>query len=727
MSGDPFAPLNGAGGAAGNGASPPSGGAGKRGRPAYRPIVPVPASAPPPPEDHPKLGRPAHRWLYRDAAGALLMIVDRFDEPGGKTFLPLVYAAPEAGGAPAWRRQALPPARPLYGLDELARRPEAPVLVCEGEKAADAGAKLFPDHVVVTSPGGAKAAAAADWSPLAGRRVTVWPDADAPGRDYATDAATRMLAAGAAGVGIVPVPGDFPDGWDLADALPPGVEPDGLRALLEAAEPFGEAEGEAGGGRKRGRTPQREMPIEALDDAELFHDSGRVAYITVTVDGHRETWPIRSKYVRQFLSFAFYKQHGSTLTAQTLDDILRILEARAVSEGACREVFVRVGAAGGNLYLDLCDDGWRQVEISVDGWRVLTTPVVRFIRPPTALPLPEPVGGEANPFGALRGLINFGSDADFILVLGFLVASLRPTGPFPLLLISGEQGSGKSLATRMLKCLVDPAVAPIRAAPRDERDLAIAAANAWIYAGDNFSSIPHWLADAYCRLATGAGFSTRRLHSDDEEQIFSASRPGILNAIVELASRPDLADRAVAIHLPPMPADGRAPEREVLRRFEAARATILGGLLDAASVALRRLPGVVLTASPRMYDFAEWAVAAEPAFGLEGVSFLDSYMTNRRDVAAAAFDADPFATAVRDFVLTAHPLGIERAPSALYAEITAWVPEATRKARAWPANAAAFGGKLKRAAGGLRSRGFIVEFVHSGDRRIRIEPTEGAH
>ena len=99
---------------------------------------------------------------------------------GEKSILPLSYCEDDAGRR-SWRWQHLPAPRPLYGLDHLVLRAAAPVLVVEGEKAADAAAKLFPDHVAVTSSGGSNAAGKADWSPLAGRQVVIWPDRDAPG------------------------------------------------------------------------------------------------------------------------------------------------------------------------------------------------------------------------------------------------------------------------------------------------------------------------------------------------------------------------------------------------------------------------------------------------------------------------------------------------------------------------------------------------------------------
>ena len=115
----------------------------------------------------------------------------------------------------AWRWKAPPTPRPLYWARQL---PGAPVLIVEGEKSADAAARLFPTAAVCTWPSGCKAIAKADWSPLAGRRCTLWPDADAVGRDAMAKLAPRLLAAGVTQVRIIQPPEGVEPGWDLADA-----------------------------------------------------------------------------------------------------------------------------------------------------------------------------------------------------------------------------------------------------------------------------------------------------------------------------------------------------------------------------------------------------------------------------------------------------------------------------------------------------------------------------
>jgi putative DNA primase/helicase len=127
-------------------------------------VVPVPRDAPPPPASHVRLGKPTARWTYRNRAGEELGHIQRFDRSnGGKVFLPLTLRRTANGLR--WLRKALPEPGPLYALDQLAARPEAPVLVCEGEKSVDAARQIFPDYVVTTSSGGAKAFNHTDWTP----------------------------------------------------------------------------------------------------------------------------------------------------------------------------------------------------------------------------------------------------------------------------------------------------------------------------------------------------------------------------------------------------------------------------------------------------------------------------------------------------------------------------------------------------------------------------------
>lgn len=196
----------------------PNGAGRSVGRDAAEPVVPVPDGAPAPPAAHPRLGRPVHVAEYRDANGRLVGVIHRYEPPGErKQVLPLVLCAD--GARLSWRWRGFPKPRPLYGLDLLAQRPDAPVVVVEGEPKCDAGRRLIGDRAVVVAwPGGSKAARHVDWSPLAGRAVAIWPDADEPGIEAARWIAEELHRIGARKVGIVNPPAGVPEGWDLADA-----------------------------------------------------------------------------------------------------------------------------------------------------------------------------------------------------------------------------------------------------------------------------------------------------------------------------------------------------------------------------------------------------------------------------------------------------------------------------------------------------------------------------
>lgn len=217
--GDPFAGV--AREVAGSGAQHGSGGSGGDSGQGGEWVAPVPEDAAQPRGKHRDKGAVGSAWAYRDSAGRVLHWVCRFDlADGRKEILPQTLWREK--GQLVWRWKAPPVPRPLFRLDALAAAPAVPMLVCEGEKTAEAAARLFPQLVPVCWSGGSKAVAKADWSALRGRRVAILPDADEPGRAAGEAVAKAAAAAGADGVAIVQLPDGLPEGWDVADAFPEG-------------------------------------------------------------------------------------------------------------------------------------------------------------------------------------------------------------------------------------------------------------------------------------------------------------------------------------------------------------------------------------------------------------------------------------------------------------------------------------------------------------------------
>lgn len=469
----------------------------------------------------------------------------------------------------------------------------------------------------------------------------------------------------------------------------------------------------------RGSEPkQTDILLELAAPAEPFHAPDETAYADIAVEGHRQTWPVRSKRFLHWLTREFLNQTGGAPSIAALRSVLNVLEAKAL-EGPERRVYTRVGSVDGRLYLDLCDKAWKVVEITKDGWKVIDNPPLRFCRPTGMRPIPDPMPGGS--VDTLRRYLNLQSDADFVLVVAWALAVLRDRGPYPVLVLSGEHGSAKSSFTAILRELLDPRTPPFRAFPREDRDLFIAANNSHLLAFDNISSIPSWISDTLCRLATGGGFAVRRLYADLDEVLFDATRPLILNGIEDNVSRPDLADRAVMLNLGIIPDEHRRPEAELWRAFDADKPLILGALLDAVAEGLRRLPDVKLQKLPRMADFAMWAVACETAWRAPG-TFLSAYDQNLYKAVEDVVEGDHVAAAVRTMM-------------AKRATQTPWAGTATDlldalakiagdsvvKSRDWPKSPRALSNSLRRVEPVLRKVGIEIEHSRSGGRmRARL-------
>jgi hypothetical protein len=451
---------------------------------------------------------------------------------------------------------------------------------------------------------------------------------------------------------------------------------------------------------------------------ELFHTPTGVAFADLTINGERQTWAIRSDTFRALLRRCHYEATGTALDSAAIRSTLDLLEARALFDAPERAVHVRIAEHAGHIYLDLADDRWRAVEIGPDGWRVIGSPPVRFRRPAGMLPIPAPERGGS--VEALASFLNLPSRNDFALIVAWLLAALRFGGPYPLLAISGEQGSAKTVLSKLLKSLVDPNVAPVRALAREERELMIAANNRHLLAFDNLSGLPFWLSDALCRLASGGSFAARQLYTDDEEVLFQAARPILLNGIDEVISRPDLADRAIFLTLPPIDQAQRRSESELWREFDIARPRILGALLDVAEHGLRTLarPGCHPRGLPRMADFTLWATACETALWPAG-TFARAYEANRRAAIENLVDGDPVASRVRD-IMARYKTWTGTAAELLRLGLEGTGNSNWGNATGWPKNPRALAGRLRRAQPGLRSLGIDIVFSREGRAGTRI-------
>jgi hypothetical protein len=469
------------------------------------------------------------------------------------------------------------------------------------------------------------------------------------------------------------------------------------------------------------RDSQATKLVSIAETAELFHSPDGTAFASVAVESHRETWPVKSRAFRQYLAREYYQAERTAPRAQSLQDALGVITAKACFDGREDTVFLRVAEREGSIWIDLGNRAWQAVEVTIYGWRVADKPPIRFRRSPGMLPLPVPIKG--GKIEELNGYLNLSCEEDRVLVYSWLVAALRPRGPYPILNLLGEQGTAKSTASRVLRALVDPFTAPLRTAPKDERDLQIAARNSHVIALDNVSSLEPWLSDALCRLATGGGLATRELYSDADEIIFDAQRPVLLNGIEDVATRGDFIERCIIVYLAQIKESQRQEEARFWRSFDKARPHILGALLNATVSALCNADSVRLPRLPRMADFAVWAVSAEQGLGFGPGTFLEAYDKNRKDANSLALEASPIFSPLVAMLSTRNRW--EGTASDLLRELGRKSPEEITKTRSWPKTARALSGILRRLAPNFRSIGTEVTFpsreAGTGRRLIIVE------
>ncbi|HLN50921.1 MAG TPA: bifunctional DNA primase/polymerase [Thermoplasmata archaeon] len=463
--------------------------------------------------------------------------------------------------------------------------------------------------------------------------------------------------------------------------------------------------------------------IALAQRADLWHATDGEAYATLEVDAHYETYRLRSRAYEGLLRRQYWREYHEAPADDAYKSALRVIEALAIHDGPERAAHLRVAEHEGDLWVDLGDPAWRSVRVTRLGWTLERTSPVRFVRGRDMLPLPEPARGGS--LAELRPFLSAASvtDAIYVLSVGWLVGAFHPRGPYPLLHLGGEQGTGKTQTGRRLVSLADPSSVPVRSPPREERDLAIALGHHRALVFDNLSLVPEWLSDALCRVSTGGGFATRQLWTDDEEAVFPGVRPLILTSVPQIVTQPDLLDRTLSAEVPPITAYRR--DSDLDRDFGTAAPRIFGALLEALVAALSNFDTVTVEADVRMADHVAWVVAAEPSLPWPVGTYLATYRAMRESAVADAVLGHPVGAAVAT-LHSARPdwegsmtdllklLGDYASPR---------VEPGQRTPKGWPGRASDLSAVLRRLAPGLRRMGVHATFErkgHGGPRSVRI-------
>jgi hypothetical protein len=287
---------------------------------------------------------------------------------------------------------------------------------------------------------------------------------------------------------------------------------------------------------------------------------------------------------------------------------------------------------------------------------------------------------------------------------------LPPDIPKPILIPYGEQGSAKSTFQEFIKSLVDPCGALTLSFPASVTELVQQLSHNYVTYYDNISQIKDWISDVLCRGVTGSGFSKRQLYTDDEDIIYRFRRCIGFNGINVAATRPDLLERSLMLHLKRIPKDKRRKLTQLWKQYEKIKPQVLGFIFDTLVQVLKSLDEVQLKELPRMADWAEICEVISRCMGYPDNTFLDAYYKNIGLQTEQAIEASPVAIAVREFTNskkywkgTATELlnELEKTAEDLKIKI--------KNNRQWPSAPNSLSRKLNEVRTNLREVGIIIE------------------
>jgi hypothetical protein len=457
---------------------------------------------------------------------------------------------------------------------------------------------------------------------------------------------------------------------------------------------------------KKSKNPAQEKSLAnkvielIINDCKLVHNQQKEPYAIVNKAGVRQVYSIASKSFTDWVASKYYAAKKTALSDTSLKTVLSTLSGKAVFEGRMVKIHTRIAKTDEGYWLDMCNDAWEAVLISDKGWKVLSgdsTPL--FCRSNSMLAIPTPVPGGS--LDALWNLVNIPPE-DRFLVVAWLLECLREDTPHVVMEFVGEQGSAKSTTQKILKMLIDPNVANLRAAPKKVEDVWIGALNSHLISFENISYLGQDYQDALCVMATGGAHATRTLYTNKEEVIIELRKPIILNGITVNITAQDLLDRSLHIELPPVKT--RLQSKEVDEAFSNQYPHIFGALLDQFVVALKVLDNIKIADEdkPRMIDFAYLGEAVFQSNSLAAGRFISLYRSMRQKGVHRTIESSPIGMALWTY-LQSNPKGWTGKLIDLLAHLGSLRPTGETN---WPKSAKGMGDALRRLSPALRTLGF---------------------
>jgi hypothetical protein len=462
----------------------------------------------------------------------------------------------------------------------------------------------------------------------------------------------------------------------------------------------------------------RRPPHPLLQDVECVLANDGAAYALVAEDGINIPLRAGGKPLQQFLRERSRKLSDSLPKRSEMAELDYLVQAVAETQRKRVDVWYRVAPSGDGVEIDLGDATHERVLVTSEGVDIVRNTGTLFHRTSNMKSLTRP-GAEGDLERLYRYCNHKGEIRQMLLAyVTYVIAHAKvDSSKFPILVITGSQGSGKTMLSRLIQLLIDPNVVAVQVLPSSVKDIAIATRNAHVVFYDNIRSFPPAIADALCVAATGGALTMRQLYTDADQHSVQLHGAIVLNGLHHFIDQPDLAQRSLHLHLPVLPEKERLSEQDMLANLRNDLPSIMRGLYELIAKILKALPEAKVTHPHRMYDFVRWLAAMEEVVGRPYLQemFVRAQAQGQRD----ALLENLLSATVLDF---AEKLNGEWSgtPSDLLTELTARIPPPAQKSSEWPRNAIALSRRLAPLQPALKEQGIGLSFSRGDERTITI-------
>ena len=449
--------------------------------------------------------------------------------------------------------------------------------------------------------------------------------------------------------------------------------------------------------------------------------------IAISNDDNPLAEPIRSRKVRRIIRARLRKagvKFNDRAVDETGEEFCAIAEARAQRI----EVFHRVARAEGGAKIDIGDEENTRVLVKPGAWSLLKKDSFTvFSRNEATLPMAIPATLSA--LELLRPYINLDDEQYSILLAWITYLLVHPkcsSTKYPILVLLGEQGSGKSLVCLLLQRIIDPSTIGLQPLPKNTKDIAIVLNNSHLALFDNIRFITPERSDDLCRASSGSVITGRTLYTDAGITILPMHGAFVLNGIHEFVVQSDFAQRCVTLRTERLNAHQLRSESELMKKFEHDLPGIFAGLLDLAAQILLHVESAEITHPNRMFDFVKWLAGMECARGVPAGTFQTKYDDMIRSSQLETLLTSPLANALLEFV----DLLDDREWSGTAGELLEAL-EVTENARTiwssdWPKNAISLAKRIDALKASFISQGVEITKTRGKTRTILIRDMRGS-